>query len=62
MKNTKHGEVFCCKRLRLLEYLRKEGFMPYATIPEASNPKYYNWLFHNDEKLESAINSYFKNK
>ena len=57
--DIKHGKVFCCKRLRLLEYLRKKGFMPFATVPEVSNPKYYNWLFYNTPDLENAIKDYF---
>lgn len=58
----KHGEVYCVKRLRLLEYLLDKGFKPYATIPDSTNWKYKNWLFKNSEKLEIYIEDYFKNK
>ena len=56
----KHGDTFCCKRLRLLEHLLSKGFEPYATIPEATNYKYKNWLFYNSDELEETIDSYFK--
>lgn len=55
----KHGEVYCCKRLRLLEYLLDKGFKPYATTPDATNWKYKNWLFTNSEELEMALDNYF---
>ena len=58
--NIKHGETYCCRRLRLLEYLLNKGFEPYATVPEPENYKYKNWLFHNSEELEETINTYFK--
>lgn len=54
-----HGEVFTCKRLRLLSYLRKRGFIPYATVPEVTNPVFYNWLFKNTPQLENALDEYF---
>lgn len=54
-----HGPIFTCKRLRLLSYLKEKGFLPYATIPDSSNPRYNVWLFANSPALERAIDSYF---
>lgn len=58
----KHGEVYCCRRLRLLEYLLSKGFEPYATVPEAENYKFKNWLFKNSIELEEALTNYFEKK
>lgn len=58
----KHKETYCCKRLRLLEYLLSKDFEPYATVPDANNYKYKNWLFHNSEELELALDEYFSMK
>lgn len=55
----KHGKVFVCTRLRMLNYLRKLGFIPFETVAEIDNPKYLNWLFENSPELEIAINNYF---
>lgn len=60
--NIKHGETYCCRRLRLLEYLLNKGFEPYATIPEPTNYKYKNWLFYNSPALERVITEYFNSK
>ena len=57
--NIKHGETYCCKRLRLLEFLLAEGFEPYTTVPDSQNWKYKNWLFHNSVELEAALDRYF---
>lgn len=54
-----HGEVYTCKRLRLLEYLLSEGFEPYTTIPDSQNWKYKNWLFKNSPELEMCLHQYF---
>ena len=62
MNECKHGEYFTCKRLRLLEYLKNEGFCPYLTLPDVSNPRYNVWRFKNSPELEKAIDRYFANK
>lgn len=59
-KNCKHGKVFTCRRLRMLNYLRDRGFIPFKSVPEINNPKYYNWLFYNSPELEQAINEWFE--
>lgn len=55
----KHGEVYTCKTLRLLSYLKQRGFMPFATEPDARNGKYNVFKFKNSELLEEAITEYF---
>ena len=53
-------KTFLCKRSRMLEFLRKKGFIPVKTLPDFVNPKYYNWLFENSPELEEAITEYFE--
>ena len=54
------NEYYTCRRLRMLEYLRSEGFIPYLTLPDVQNPKYLVWRFKNTPALEAAIDEYFK--
>ena len=58
-KKCKHGKVYTCKRIPMLNYLRRRGFIPFDTIAEIKNPKYLNWQFHNSPQLEDAIDEYF---
>ena len=44
----------------MLNYLRDRGFIPFKSVPEINNPKYYNWLFYNSPELEQAINEWFE--
>lgn len=60
MTECKHkAEYYTCKRLRMLEYLRNLGFMPYLTLPDCDNPKFNVWRFKNSPELEAAIDRYF---
>lgn len=60
MDGCKHKrDYYACKRLRLLQYLKERGFMPYATIPEPTNVKYSWWLFENTPELEACVEQYF---
>lgn len=60
MNELKHNnEYYTCKRLRMLEYLRGKGFIPYMTLPDVNNPKYLVWRFKNTPQLETAIDEYF---
>lgn len=52
-------EYYTCKRLRLLEYLKSEGFIPYLTLPDVNNPRFNVWRFKNTPALEDAIDRYF---
>lgn len=55
----KHGKIYTCKRIRMLNYLRSKGFVPYDTVVEFNNPRYLNWNFHNSPELENTIYEYF---
>lgn len=57
--NLKHGDNYCCRRLRMLSYLRELGFEPFATVPDVNNPKFNVWLFNNSPELEDAIHEYY---
>ena len=60
-REVKHKqEYYTCKRLRMLEYLKGEGFVPYLTLPDVSNPRFNVWRFKNTPELEDAIDKYFK--
>lgn len=61
-RQTKHrAEFYTCKRLRLLEFLKKKGFVPIMTLPDVDNPRYNVWRFKNTPELEDAIDEYFAN-
>lgn len=62
MNIMKHGEYYCCKRLRLLQYLLEAGFEPETTIPDPTNYKYKWWRFKNSDALEAAIDDFFAKK
>lgn len=62
MEQLKYGEVYVCKRLRLLSYLYMRGFIPTAVMPDYENPAYNVWVFQNSPELESAIDEYFAEK
>lgn len=57
---SQHRDTYACKRLRTLEYLQKNGFKPFATVPDPSNPKYNWWLFENSPEFEKCITAYFE--
>ena len=59
-KKPRHGNTYCCRRLRMLEWLRSRGWMPYAVVPDCQNPKYSVWLFDNtQEGFEDDVYFYF---
>lgn len=53
------GMYYYCKRLRMLEYLKKRGFLPATTIPDMNNPKYNIWLFEWTEDFDVVMKEYF---
>ena len=59
--NKGKRDYYTCKRLRLLNHLKSNGFTPFATIPEPTNHNYNWWLFENSPELEKCINEYFEN-
>lgn len=58
-RQCKHGEIYICKRLKLLQYLMEKGFMPDHDMPDITNLKYKWWVFNNSPELEDAIDEYF---
>lgn len=55
-----HGEIYICKRLRMLEFLRNKGHMPFKIMPDVNNPKYNVFYFTNTAELEDSIYEYFE--
>lgn len=54
------GKAYCCKRLKMLEWLVKRGFMPVNKAPDKDNPTYMVWYFDNSSALEEAVNEYYR--
>lgn len=61
MKELKHGKYYTCKRLKMLEYLLRNGFKPIRTIPDPDDWRYKHWLFENNSDFEKCVEQYFKN-
>lgn len=60
MKQCKHkNEYYTCKRSRMLSWLIKEGFEPYETLPDFTNPKFCVWRFKNTPELEEKVEEWF---
>lgn len=57
---NKHKNIYACKRLRMLEYLKSHGFTPFATIPDPTNTRFNWWLFENTPDLEKIVKAYFE--
>lgn len=54
------GKYYCCKRLKMLEWLINEGFRPTHKAPDINNPTYTVWFFDNSDGLEEAVNEYYR--
>ena len=54
------NEYFICKTSRMLEYLRKLGFIPIKTLPDYKNPKYYVWKFEQTPEFIVARDEWFR--
>lgn len=52
------SNFYVCKRMRMLEFLKKKGYLPVRTEPDIYNPKYNVWIFENSEGLADAIEEY----
>ena len=59
-KRRIYGAFYCCKRLKMLEYLLKQGFTVAHTAPDATNDKYRVWYFVNSKSLENAVNAFYE--
>lgn len=60
MTENRYKDIYTCKRLRLLEHLKKNGFSPFATIPDPTNDRYNWWLFEKSPEFEKCVNAYFE--
>ena len=60
MNENKHKDIYTCKRLRMLEYLKNNGYAPFATIPDPTNARYNWWLFENTPEFEALVSAYFE--
>lgn len=61
-RQCKHkNSLYTCKRMRLLQHLKENNFLPVMTVPDCNNPKYNVWKFENSPELEDCIESYFRN-
>jgi hypothetical protein len=57
---TRHKDIYACKRMRLLEYLKEHGFTPIKAISDPTNDRYNWWLFENTPELEACVSAYFE--
>lgn len=53
-------QFFICKTTRMLEFLRKKGFIPVRTLPEIHNPKYFVWVFEQTPEFVVARDEWFE--
>lgn len=51
---------FICRTTRMLEFLRKKGFIPVQTLPDFFNPKYYIWKFEETPEFIEARDEWFR--
>ena len=58
-RQCKHGRIYVCKRIALLQYLLDAGFEPARSIPDPDNLKFKWWVFDNSPELEDTITAYF---
>ena len=54
----RNNKYYVCKRMRLLEFLIKKGYVPIRTEPDIQNPKYNVWIYENSIELADAIEEY----
>ena len=57
MTETKY---FICKTSRMLEFLRKKGFIPVQVLPDYQNPRYFVWKFEETPEFISARDEWFE--
>lgn len=53
---------YVCRRMKLMSYLTKKGFMFTATLPDMHNPKYHVWLYEDSEELRAVVEEYYTTK
>jgi hypothetical protein len=50
--------TYVCRRLKLCNYLRERGFIPYAIEPDRNNGMYDVFLFDASPELNAAVIDY----
>ena len=59
MSNTIYlGETTFINRTRMVEHLRKKGFLPFSTRPDIADVSTNVWLYETTDGLIDALNSY----
>ena len=59
-EGCKHpGEYYVCKRLRVVGYLKENGFFPDQILPDRDNPRYNVYKYWNTPELENTVEEYF---
>ena len=56
---TKYGEVYTVKRMRMMNWLCDRGYYPMYAVRDKDNPNYRVWKYKNSPELEAAIDEYF---
>lgn len=62
LTKIKNTEYYICKRLKLLDFLRKRGFEVIDTVPDAKNPLYNCWRFKRTPEILAAVTEYYSQK
>lgn len=57
----KQSDIYICKRLQLLKFLKDKGFEPFIAMPSTGKPGYTDWAFDaSKEGFKEALDNYFK--
>ena len=56
---NKHGEWFCCTRIRMLDYLVGKGYQPERVTADLKNPRFKNWIFRTSDAFNQDVTAYF---
>lgn len=58
MYNEHRKKTYVCNRLRMAEFLRNQGFLPYKIAPDHNDPKRNVFLYNNTQELCGAVMDY----
>lgn len=53
-------KTYVCKKLRLMVYLKKNGFFFYKTAQDKYDPKRVVWLYVDSDDLQKAVAKYYE--
>lgn len=53
-------ETYVCTKFRLYNWLSDAGFVPYKTVRDFKNCKYWVWLYDKTPELLDSIDNYYK--